>query len=283
MELSTEQKKRVYARRFAEVAKMDEESLDLGEAAALIGLIEDPSCTVEDVQLALDELADAVRPRIRPGAAPIERLQELIRFLFEEQGFSGNDRAYYEPANSHLHRVLERRLGIPISLTVLLSEVGRRIDLRIAGVGFPTHFLAIAMDITGLYIDPFHGGHLLAYAECRALFERIAGGRITFEPRFLEPATKRYTLLRMLNNLKGVHLSRGATEDAIGTIDRILSFAPGAVEQIRDRGLLRLRIGDYRSAVDDLGTYLERAPAASDGQAIRERLVDAERRLQTLH
>ncbi|MEZ4379715.1 MAG: transglutaminase-like domain-containing protein [Nannocystaceae bacterium] len=283
METRTEEIKSQYARRFAEVAKMDEESLNLGEAAALIGLIEDPSCTVEDVELALDELADAVRPRMRARAPAIERLQVLIRFLFEEQGFSGNDRAYYEPENSYLHRVLERRLGIPISLTVLLAEVGRRLDLRIAGVGFPTHFLAIAMDLSGLYIDPFHGGHLLAYAECRALFEKIADGRIAFEPRFLQPATKRYTLIRMLNNLKGVHLARGAPEDAIGTIDRILSFAPGAVEQIRDRGLLRLKIGDYRSAVDDLGTYLERAPSASDHQAIREQILAAERRLQSLH
>ncbi|MCB9701764.1 MAG: tetratricopeptide repeat protein [Myxococcales bacterium] len=271
--------------RFLEIARSDDQAIDLGEAAALIGLAEDPATTSAEVARALDALARAARERVPAEGPALARVRGLLDFLFEEEGFAGNEGDYYDVANSYLHRVLERRLGIPITLAVVLIEVARRIGLELAGVGFPTHFLVTAPALPGLYIDPFHGGNLLARGECEAILQRLGGegGEGGDAGRFLRPASARYILVRMLNNLKAIHLTQSSWERAIAALGRILALLPGSCDALRERGILRIHVGDLAGGIDDLGEFLARAPAGRESQAVRARMIAAERRLRGCH
>jgi len=270
-------------RRLAEIARRADDAIDLGEGAALIGLAEDPVCGVAEVVRGLDELAASVRPQLHDGLSTLERVQELCRFLFAERGFSGNADDYYNVANSHLHRVLELRVGIPIALSVVLMEVGRRVGVELAGVGFPTHFLVAIVGSPGLFVDAFAGGQLLTYAECREFFVRRLGEGVAFEERFLQPVSSRSILVRMLRNLYGIHHQSRSDGAAIAACDRLLCFAPDSAEVYRDRALHCLRRTDLGGAAAGFRTYLERASTAADADQVRHYLAVVERRLAAYH
>jgi regulator of sirC expression with transglutaminase-like and TPR domain len=270
------------ARRLKALARGPDDRLELTEAAILIGLVEEPGAEVEEVRGRLAAIAERARVRVPDHGSAITRAQELCAFLFDEEGFTGNDRAYYEIANSCIHRVLDRRLGIPISLSVILIEIGRLIGLPMAGVGFPTHFLVTLLDAPTVFVDAFHHGHILGYAECRALFEVVAG-RVAFDERFLKPSPTRAILVRMLQNLKLVHLRAGEAERAIVSLDQILTLTPEATDSWRERGLLRHRVHDYGGAIEDLQEYLVRAPAAVDAPMVQITLADAHHRRRSIH
>lgn len=265
-----------YARdHFARLAQAPDHALDLAEAALWIGAEEEGPVDIEGYLAQLDALAAPLDARLHGVRVERERLDILIAYVFRELGFRGNESDYYDPRNSYLHQVLDRRIGLPITLAVVLIELARRVGVRLAGVGFPAHFLAVDLDLPQLYIDAFHGGRLLTEHECRAMLRQKTQGRVEFDRGQLRPVSPRQILVRMLQNLKSVHMGRGDLDRAIAASDRILLLAPSDAEEYRDRGLTHLQRRAFRAAVADLNHYLTLSPMADDRQLIAARAAEA--------
>jgi regulator of sirC expression with transglutaminase-like and TPR domain len=218
----------------------------------------------------LDALAERVLRRAPAPVRAASTLRALREILFEEEGFKGNEKSYYDPRNSYLNEVLDRRLGIPISLSVLFMEVARRAGLALEGVGFPGHFLVKLRPEAGpeVFIDPYNGGEFLTADECVGRFKNVSLGR-EFDSRFLEGVAPRQILGRMLHNLKRIYVEQGDDVRAFWVIDRLLLLAPDAIDEVRDRGLVSARLGLKPAAARDLAAYLEREPGAADAGEVR--------------
>jgi regulator of sirC expression with transglutaminase-like and TPR domain len=245
----------------------------LDEAALAVASEEYPALDVDSYLARLDALGALVRQREKPTHRAATTLKAVRDVLFQEMGFRGNEQSYYDPRNSYLNEVLERRLGIPISLSVLFMEVARRAGLALEGVGFPGHFLVKLRPEVGpeIFIDPYNGGELLSSDECLARFKSGVQGR-EFDPRWLQGVHPRQILGRMLHNLKRIYVEQGDDVRAFWVIDRLLLLAPDATDELRDRGLVSARLGLKPAAARDLATYLERVPTATDAAEIRELL-----------
>ena len=246
----------------------------LAEAALAIAAEEYPDLDPAACLAELDRLgALAVRraPVARRAATTLRAVREV---LFEDEGFRGNEKSYYDPRNSYLNEVLDRRLGIPITLSLVFLEVARRAGLELAGVGFPGHFLVKLAPEAGpeIFIDPYNAGELLTAEECVARFKNVSQGR-DFDPRFLQAVSPRQILGRMLHNLKKIYVEQGDDVRAYWVIDRLLILAPDAADEIRDRGLVSARLGLKPAAARDLEAYLALQPAAADVGEIRELLA----------
>jgi regulator of sirC expression with transglutaminase-like and TPR domain len=248
-----------------------EVDLDLAEAALTIAKLEYPRLQIPAYLAQLDELAAAVERRLLPGATPRERLDKLIEVLFRVEGFRGNEEAYYDPRNSYLNQVLDRRLGIPITLSLICMEVGRRLGLRLDGIGFPGRFLVRYQDETeSLLFDVYQGGVILTPAQCAALLRELYGGQIRFHQSQLAALTKRQILTRMLNNLKAIYLRHDDFARAWHIADLLVIVNPSSLDEIRDRGLIALRAGEMIRGLADLETYLRFSPDARDAATVRE-------------
>ncbi len=265
--------------RFIAIAEGPDSAIDLGEAMAVIAAEDQPNLAVVEQLHGLDRLASRLRGSLRGVEEPRAKLEALCRGMFDELRFRGNSEDYYDPKNSYLYHVLDRRLGIPISLSVVLIEVGRRLGMSLEGVSFPVHFLACDLDAPGLYVDAFHGGALLDADECRALLERMTAGQLSFSAPMLEPCGTRDVLVRALSNLKAIYVRRRAFGLALAAIDRILLLVPSAVAQLRDRGLLNLHASQFRDAIDDLELYLDVSPRADDRLVVQARIAEARSKL----
>jgi len=254
-------------------ALIERPDLPLDEAALAIAAEEYPSLDVAAYLARLDALGALVRQREPEPHRVATTLRAVRDILFEEVGFRGNEEAYYDPRNSYLNEVLDRKLGIPISLSVLFIEVGRRAGLALQGVGFPGHFMAKLHPEVGpeVFIDAYNGGELLSKDECVARFKTGAAGR-EFDPRWLQGVSSRQILGRMLHNLKKIYVEQGDDVRAYWVIDRLLILAPDAADEIRDRGLVSARLGLKPAAARDLEAYLALQPTASDAGEIRELL-----------
>jgi regulator of sirC expression with transglutaminase-like and TPR domain len=254
--------------RFAALIERDPVPLD--EAVLAIAEEEYPHLEVEDVLVRLDRLGDRVRARAPARERAASILGALRQVLVEEEGFRGNEREYHDPRNSFLNEVLERKVGIPISLSVVWMEVARRAGLRLAGVGFPGHFLVkyVSPGGTELFVDAFNSGELLSADECVARYRARTGGR-DLDRRYLESVSPRQILARTLHNLRRVYLERRDDVRAWWVLDRILMLTPGQLEALRDRGLVAARLGGSAAAARDLEAYLARAPEASDADDVR--------------
>jgi len=259
--------------RFAQLVSGPEEELDLAEAALLIAQEEHPEIDVAAYLRQLDALAAAVRARLPESPAPTEIIQELNAQLFREEGLSGNESEYYDPRNSFLNEVLDRRRGIPITLSVVYLEVGRRLGLSLVGVGFPGHFLVKYASADGdLVLDPFSGGISLSHEELEQRLRRMYGEGNPFLsqiPQLLTATSKKEILVRMLRNLKGIYLQQSDFARALAVLDRILLVAPDLAMEIRDRGAVHQRLGHLQAAVQDFRRYVQMAPNAEDSEAIR--------------
>ena len=263
------------AARLAELVARPDDQIDLAEGALLIAAAEYPQLQVASYLQRLDVLAERVRDRLAGETAPPVVLQELSHVLFEAEGFEGNDEAYYDPRNSFLNDVLDRRRGIPITLGIVTLEVGWRVGLPLAGVNFPGHFLVrFDGEVVKLLIDPFDGGRLLWEDEGQDLLDRVYGGMVKMRPEFLEPTPRADILARVLTNLKGIYLNVGDDARALATVDRLLLIRPEATVELRDRGLLLARAGRDAEAVAELRRYLDRVPAAPDAKRVRSLIDD---------
>ena len=177
--------------------------------------------------------------------------------------------------------MLTRRVGIPITLCVVYMEIARRLGKPVHGIGLPGHFLVVYDDGDfGTYIDPFHAGRLLTAEECRELAQQAAGIDIETNPQFLQPVSKRYILIRMLNNLRGVYVRLGEPAKIVAVLDLLVEAFPAAAEERRQRGLLNLELHRFADAKMDLEMYLRLAPEAYDRAAIEQHLSELTRRMR---
>jgi len=244
---------------------------DLARAALAVARIEYPDLDPASELARLDALA--ARSGARDVRRPAERLERLRRFFFEEEGFHGNAADYYDPRNSCLNDVLDRRLGIPITLSVLVMDVGRRVGLAIAGLGLPGHFIVRAeIDGRGVLLDPFHGGTLLSAVTAAEVSARAVGRPVTLEEAHWTPCTTRQILVRMLRNLKGIYARRDEWDKALAVVDRLLVVEPDSPVHLRDRGTVLVRAGRLHAGAAEWERYLERYPHARDAEGFRREL-----------
>ena len=257
-------------RRFGEVVAAP--AIDLAEAALLIACEEYPDLDLDDQRGRLEELGRQARAALDPRAPRRSQALQLARFLGEELGFRGNAENYYDPRNSFFNDVLSRRLGIPISLSVVYIEVGRRAGLPVGGVALPGHFIVRVDDQDELLLDPFYGGRPLSLADCQRRLDRIFDRQVALEPGMLMPCDERQILTRMLYNLKGIYVQAEDHWRALGVVELLLRLDPGSLDELRDRALLYAALDCYTLAVRDLERYLAQAGQAPDSAGLRETL-----------
>ena len=249
--------------------------LDLAELALTLARDEHPSLDVEAYLAELAAMAREVRPRLCGGLTA--RTSALCRYLFEDVGFRGADRDYYDARNSYLNEVMDRRQGIPITLSVAAMAVGTRAGLEVSGVGLPGHFIAKATaDGEEVLFDPYHGGRLLAPADCEQLVRESAGLAFEATPAALRAAPLGLIVLRMLTNLKGAYLRGEDFGRAVRVMERLRQLSPDDVMQRRDLGATLVRAGEPGRAIDHLNAYLRVAPPGEDADAVRKLLGQAQ-------
>jgi regulator of sirC expression with transglutaminase-like and TPR domain len=248
-----------------------DEEIDLAHAVLFLGRHVYPDLSPETYIGRLDAMAAAVRERLGSDPTPRPAIREVNRQLYEIEGFRGNEREYYDPRNSYLNEVLDRKLGIPITLSVVYMEVARRVPLPVLGVGLPGHFIVKALTSAGdILLDPFHGGVELTEEDCQARLDRVYGGLVRLDARALLPVTKRQILVRILSNLKTIYLNESEFDRALEVVVDCLVLDPSSLQDIRDRGLLHYRQNRFPEALSDLRKYLMLAHDADDREQIKQ-------------
>jgi len=255
---------------YQEIHQPDEQ-IDLAKAALYIAQEEYPDLDPAKYLNALDTMADQVQ-RLRGQLYPLRIIQRINQYLYDQLGFTGNTTDYYDPRNSFLNQVIDRRTGIPIALSLVYLEVAKRIDFPMVGVGMPGHFLIRPeFEDVGIFVDAFNRGEVLFTEDCRKLLTQIYGEAIELKQEFFAPITPRNFLVRMLTNLKMIYQERQEWEKALAAVERILLLFP-LPQELRDRGLLYYQLGNWTAATEDLETYLAKVPSAKDAPAIRRLL-----------
>jgi regulator of sirC expression with transglutaminase-like and TPR domain len=249
---------------------LDEPGESLAQAALAIAGVEYPAVDPSPYLQRLERMGEAAAGRLQRhlsggGSSQHVLVATLNAYLYEELGFSGNRERYDDPRNSFLNEVLDRRLGIPISLAVIYLEIGRRAGLRLEGVNFPGHFLVRAPAVRGgaeddLIVDPFHAGALLSEVDCRHLLRQHLGEEAAFDHGLLATATRQHIVVRMLVNLKRLYVRMQSFPQARAIADLLLAVDPSALSELRDRGLLAYHMEDFAAALKDLEAYLRLMP-----------------------
>ena len=267
----------------AELVSRPDGRIDLGRAALSIARWQYPSLDADAYLERLDGLARSVDGS-RRSTDELGRLHRLREYLFVEQGFAGNRDDYYDPRNSFLNDVLDRRQGIPITLSLVLMEVGKRLGLAIEGIGLPGHFIAGArLGDSQILLDPFNGGALLTPEDCEGLVSSVLGREVTLDAEHYVAVSSRQLLTRMLANLKGAYWRREDWERVIGAIDRLLVLNPKAAAEWRDRGVAWSNLGEVRRGLGDWERYLTEFPDAEDHEAVKGHLRRARQKLAQLN
>jgi regulator of sirC expression with transglutaminase-like and TPR domain len=258
-------------RAFHDLVRGPDASIDLGRAALAVARIEYPALDDAHELQRVDALAARIGTGRRGAAA--ETLERLKRFLFDEEGFRGNADEYYDPRNSCLNDVLDRKLGIPITLSVLTMEVGRRVGLDIVGVGLPGHFI-VSATVAGraVLLDPFNGGAVLTPSTAADVAARAVGRPVKIEEAHWAPCSRRQIVVRMLRNLKTIYARRSDWERALGVIDRLLLIDSETPMHLRDRGTVLVKSGRLWDGAAEWEAYLNRYPNVSDAEAFRQEL-----------
>ncbi len=261
-----------------ELASLDDARLPLLATALLIARDEYPGLDPDLYDTLLHGHAQSLRAEVEAIDSWPLKMQAINRHLFDELGYSGNHDAYYDPRNSYLNEVCERRLGNPISLAMVQIDVARRLGVPLDGVSFPGHFLVrLPVGDSLLVMDPFNRGRPLDEDELRERASRHFGGDAPDDDallRILHPAGNRAILMRILRNLHAAYAEGADWERATRSADRILRLAPGNREALRDRGLGYLKLGHAHGARADIAQYLQRNPDAPDSASLREQLVE---------
>ncbi len=272
--------------RWQELVRMPDEALDLAEAALIIAQQEYPHLNIANYMKRLDELADAIRARVTLDATPEYIVATMNHYFFKEYGFAGNNQDYYDPRNSFLNEVLDRKLGIPITLSIVYIEVGRRLDLPLEGVAFPGHFLVkLPLRRGNVILDPYLGGVSLSEEDLHERLRQVYGEAHTEMSldQLLSRANKKDILARVLRNLKTIYLRTEEFDKALSVVERVLSLVPDSAEDLRDRGLIYQRLECVHAALEDLRNYFELEPDAADAVDIRARIIELQGQASTLH
>ena len=262
----------------ARLLDQPDERVDLGFAALLLARTEYPSLDLKEQLARLDALAREGAPYVdRQPDAP-SRVDAFRIFLAETCGFRGNEDDYYDPKNSFLNHVLDRRTGIPITLSVVYMEVGRRLGISLLGVGLPGHFLVKCQEHGASFLlDPFNGGRTVNRSDCRDIVEQMYQGQLEFRDEFLAAVDKKYIVVRMLNNLRGVYLQHRQYRKALWVVETLLSVHPASGEDIKLRGMIHYRLQNHKQAREDLEAYLFLSPEAPDAEEVKETLTEMKR------
>jgi regulator of sirC expression with transglutaminase-like and TPR domain len=254
---------------------------ELAQAALVIAQIEHPRLDTSAYLSQLDRMGDAARRRIERhtsdtgDASTLSCIKGLNAYLFDDEHFVGNREKYEDPRNSCLNEVLNRRTGIPITLSVLYLEIAWRVGLTMHGINFPGHFLVAVPEDTGrgldrLIIDPFHAGALLSSHDCRLMLQKHVGSEVAFSTSLLAPATRRQIIVRILLNLKRIYVHMRSFPQARDVTELLLAVRPSAISELRDRGLLAFHLNDFTAALRDLQTYLKIASMGEIDEEERE-------------
>ena len=257
---------------------LDDDKIDLVRSALVIARTQYPDLDIE-------EYAGRIETMSRRAAAlasdldPPRTLAALNQVVFEQANLRGNREDYYDPRNSFLNDVLDRGLGIPITLSIIYMEVARRVGLPLAGVGMPGHFLLkhYAEDGQERLIDCFNRGNILSRQDCQSRLDEIYSGEMKLRPEFLHAISRRQILTRMLNNLKTVYLSTRNFRKALPIADLVLVIYPQSAEDLKQRALLRYSMGLQTLAAEDLDQYLKISPNASDSEDVRQMSLSVRR------
>jgi regulator of sirC expression with transglutaminase-like and TPR domain len=249
-------------------------SVDVAELALLLARDEFPDLDVPAYLTCLDKLGDQTRPQLTGDLD--HRVTGLSHFLFDELRFRGNVLNYHDPANSYLNRVLDRRMGLPITLSVVTMAVAGRAGLTTHGIGLPGHFVVKAVDAgQEVIFDPFHGGQVLSPCDCEQLVQQVTGQPFKVTPEVLQALPLGLLVRRMLTNLKTVYLKQKDFNRAARTIGRIRQLAPNDATERRDHGVCLLHAGQPGRAIDELSGYLEAEPHGPDASKVEDLLKRA--------
>ncbi len=263
---------------FQQLVTLPDAAIPLAEAALLMACEEYPQLELSPYLDKLDDMAEMAQEVFRAGDTPVETVGKINTVLFETLGFRGNTDDYYDPRNSFFNDVLDRRIGIPITLSTVYLEVARRVKFPIVGVGMPGHFIVKFADRNDeFFLDPFNRGEILSREDCRNRLHEMYGDSIEFNDRLLSRVTNRQILSRMLNNLKVIYLKAQAFDKGLSIVDMMLMANPEDCEQYRDRGLLRLQLRQFEPAAKDLTQYLTSCPKAADREEIENHLKELKR------
>lgn len=260
---------------FTQEVQQSDEQISLERAALYIAQEEYPDLAVEAYINGLDTMAADVLEQLPHELYPMKVLQTINRYLFEDLGFTGNRTEYYDPCNSFLNDVIDRRTGIPITLSLVYLAIAERINFPMIGVNMPGHFLIRPIvDEMEVFVDTFHQGEILFPQDCEELLIKVFDRRVELRPEYVEPVGNRQFLGRLLTNLKVIYLNQKSFDKALDALDRILLLFPDSALETRDRGVINYRLNRYTVARQDFEHYLAIAPMAEDAQLIREILDD---------
>ena len=255
------------------MAGRPDEDIDLARAALYIAGQEFPDLDVDQYLGMLDLLGQEADRYIGQSDDLQTRIDLLSEFLFVDSGFHGNQDDYYDPNNSYLNQVLDRRTGIPITLSLVYMEVARRLGIVFEGIGLPGHFIMrTGPPEQELYVDAFNGGQRLSIADCQRLIENMFEGRMQFREEHLLPYSKKVFLERMLTNLKRSYHRMGDYRRSLSAADMITMIDPDSGSNLKERAGLYHALGLYRLAIRDLESYLSANPRAEDADSVRENI-----------
>ena len=260
---------------FEDVISQPEDSIDLAVAALLIAKDEYPDLDIHNHLKKIDELAKRVNNQLNSVKEKsfLTIIQQINMVLFEQEGFYGNIRDYYDPRNSFLNEVLNRRTGIPVTLSLVYMEIGKRLGIQFFGIGMPGHFIVKGWyQGSSLLIDPFHQGRLLNEEDCQKQLREINGKNVQFISSYLDTLNKCSILCRILVNLKMIYLKKKDFSRALNVIEKIILLSPQQPREIRDRGLVHLQLNYFSAAIQDWKKYLQLDPKAPDVEQIRNKL-----------
>jgi len=261
-------------KRLLDALRNERSSVPLDVASLELASVEFPGLDLEGSLFRLDNFAEQIRSRLTAGASTLDFIKTTSELLFDVLQFRGNEENYYDPRNSCLNSVLMRRLGIPISLSVVYIEIARRLGRPMHGVGLPGHFIVGYEDADAHYwVDPFHGGRILSFADCCSLAKQTAGVDLRSNPAVLAPVNKRQILVRMLSNLKAIYLRGEAFDKARQILDLLIDAMPDYPEEYRHRGIVHLRQQNNKAAQADLETYLRLEPNSPEREQVEKQLL----------
>ncbi|MBN2319333.1 MAG: transglutaminase family protein [Acidobacteria bacterium] len=255
---------------FAEMAELDDAAFPLDRVALTLAMEEYPGLDLLQYLKRLDTLAARAEVLIGRDRTPAGIIECINEVLFVQEGLRGNSEDYYNPQNYYLNEVLDRKLGIPITLSVVYMEVAKRIGFPIAGLGFPEHFLVKHMaGDREIIIDPFNLGRTLTMKDCQELLDKMGKSDESMNPTLLQPMGNRAIITRILYNLKGIYEQNEQDYEALSVIEKILLLNPGIPSEVRDRGLLYMQAGLFAKALSDLEYYLAHSTGSRDLSSIK--------------
>ncbi len=262
---------------YREINQLDDK-INLAACALYIAQDEYPDLDIDAYLNALDVMAAEVEERLPAERYPLRIIQSLNQYLYNDLGFTGNTDDYYDPRNSFLNEVIDRRTGIPITLSLVYLEVAQRLDFPMVGINMPGHFLIRPeFEEAAIFVDAFNRGEILFEQDCEQRLAQIYGHPMQLQPSFIASVSPRQLLARMLRNLKFIYLNRNDLPKALNAVERILLLFPEEPIELRDRGLIYYQLGYWSKSAQDLELYLAMLPNAEDAHGIRRLLEQLSR------